>query len=176
MRTFFLHSPFDEASLYELNIGDRVFLSGKVLTARDAAHMRFAAEITDGRSRPELVGATIYYCGPCPGTTGSPILSAGPTTSGRMDPYTAMLLGYGVRAVIGKGPRSREVYQALRENRAVYLVATGGAGALLAESILSSRVLAYPDLGPEAVLELVVRDMPLIVGTDLHGGVIYNSL
>ena len=174
MRVYYLHSPLLKTSLSELRVGDRVFLSGTVLTARDAAHKRFVAEIEAGETGVPLRDATIYYCGPCPGTIGSPIISAGPTTSGRMDPYTEAVLDRGVRAVIGKGPRSPEVNNALLRHRAVYFVATGGAGALLAESIVSSRVLAYPELGPEAVLELMIHEMPLIVATDLCGGVIYD--
>lgn len=174
MRVHSLHSPLLEAHLVELRAGDRVFLSGTVLTARDAAHKRLVDEAAAGIPRAELIGATIYYCGPCPGTFGRKIVSAGPTTSGRMDPYTPDLLCYGVRALIGKGPRSAEVNHALLRHKAVYLVATGGAGALLAESIMAYRVLAYPELGPESMLELQIRDMPLVVATDLHGGNIFE--
>ena len=173
MRVFHLNSPLSAAALSELRVGDRVFLSGSVLTARDAAHKKLVEEVAEGMMRPELNGCTIYYCGPCPGDPDGPIISAGPTTSGRMDAYTPAMLSFGVRALIGKGPRSPEVYEALRMHGAVYFAATGGAGALLAKSILSHRVLAYPELGPEAVLELRIHEMPLIVATDLAGGVIY---
>ena len=174
MRVFFLHTPLRPDSCEELRVGDRVFLSGTLFTARDAAHRRFVHELNNGVVPIPLSGSVIYYTGPCPGVPGTPILAAGPTTSGRMDPYTVPLLAAGVKATIGKGPRSHDVVKAMARHSAVYLVATGGAGALLAECIKDAHTVAYPELGPEAILELTVIDMPLIVAADLHGGNIYT--
>lgn len=174
MRAFDIQLPFDEMTVRTLRAGDRVFLSGEIITARDAAHKRMLSDLALGRLAVPLADATLYYTGPCPGVPGGPILSAGPTTSGRMDSCTVPLLAAGLRAMIGKGPRSLEVKAAIVKYGALYLVATGGAGALLAACIRASSCLAYPELGPEAVLALAVHRMPLIVGVDTHGNDIYD--
>ena len=157
-----------------LRAGDRVYLTGTIYTARDAAHRRIHNDLDKGIEPFPLRGSIVYYTGPCPGVIGRPITSAGPTTSGRMDVYTPRLLSLGVAATIGKGPRNKDVRQAALQNKAVYLVATGGAGALLAQCIKDYEVICYPELGPEAVLVLNVQRLPLIVADDTHGDSIYN--
>lgn len=154
-----------------LRAGDRVLLSGKVYTARDAAHKRFMQLLEQGEPLPfPIQGSAVYYAGP----TGTPphlaIGSCGPTTSGRMDPYSPALLDMGLAAMIGKGQRSEEVCRAILRNRAVYLCALGGAGALAAKHITSCRVIAFEDLGCESVKELCFEHFPLIVGIDCSGG------
>jgi fumarate hydratase subunit beta len=168
-----LQSPLAEAVVRELRCGETIALSGVIYTARDAAHARLVAA---EREKPlDLKGQTIYYVGPCPAPPGKVIGSAGPTTAARMDPYTIDLLrGYGVRAVIGKGNRSAEVRRALVEHGAVYLLALGGAGALIASCVREAEVVAYPDLGPEAIYRLRVEDLPLFVGIDTLGNDIYQ--
>jgi fumarate hydratase subunit beta len=158
----------------QLEIGDVVLLSGTVYTARDAAHKRLVEALDRGEELPFPVqGAVIYYVGPTPAPPGRPIGSAGPTTSYRMDSFAPRLYGLGVKATIGKGRRSPEVKQALQDNRAVYLGATGGAGALLSQRIKDARVIAHGDLGPEAVRALEVEDFPALVVNDAHGGELY---
>jgi fumarate hydratase subunit beta len=148
-----------------------VSLCGVIYTARDAAHQRLAALIAAGEPLPiELEGQVIYYCGPTPTPPGRPIGSAGPTTASRMDAYAPLLHAHGVRATIGKGPRSEALRRALTEHSAVYLAAVGGAGALLAQRILACEVVVFPELGPEAVRRLTVEDFPAIVAYDAHGG------
>ncbi|KAF0198035.1 MAG: fumarate hydratase subunit beta [Bacillota bacterium] len=174
MRTFELTTTDFSQSVDEMRVGDRVYLTGVIYTARDAAHRCLHSDLDRGIEPFPLRGSIIYYTGPCPGIVGKPITSAGPTTSGRMDVYAPRLLALGVWATIGKGPRSNHVREAALEHRAVYLVATGGAGALLAQSIKDYEVICYPELGPEAVLALKVERMPLIVADDIHGNTIYN--
>jgi len=169
-----LRTPLSKASVAELRAGQVVALSGVVYTARDAAHQRLAAALAEGRRLPvDLAGAVIYYCGPAPAPPGRPAGSCGPTTSARMDPYTEAVLEQGVAATIGKGNRSRAVRQALVRHGAVYLVAVGGAGALLARHVRAARVVAYEDLGPEAIHEFEVEDLPAVVGYDAHGGAVF---
>jgi fumarate hydratase subunit beta len=157
-----------------LRSGQRVLLSGVMYTARDAAHKRMVEALDRGEALPfPAEGAAIYYAGPSPAKPGRVIGSAGPTTSGRMDLYAPRLMAEGVLVMVGKGSRSAEVRQAIRQHGAVYLAATGGAAALLAQRIKASRVIAYPDLGPEAVHELVVEDFPAIVVNDAAGGDLY---
>jgi fumarate hydratase subunit beta len=159
-----------------LRAGDQVTINGVIYTARDAAHRRLVELIDRGQELPlELEGQVIYYVGPTPASPGRPTGSAGPTTSSRVDVYTPRLLDRGVLAVIGKGERSQEVAASLRENGAVYLAAVGGAGALLAEHILSAEPVAYPELGPEAIFRMEVRDFPAIVVIDTAGGNLYAS-
>jgi fumarate hydratase subunit beta len=174
MNTHQLQTPLVPADLEALRAGDRVFLSGTIYAARDAAHKRLLSELKTGTCPIPLDGSVIYYTGPCPGVIGKPIISAGPTTSSRMDPYTPGLLEQGLRATIGKGERTADVREAQLRHGAVYLVATGGAGVLLAECIKSYTCAAYPELGPEAVLRLEVENMPLIVGNNLHGTSVYE--
>jgi fumarate hydratase subunit beta len=153
-----------------------VLLSGTLLTARDAAHKRLVDTLERGEPLPvELRGQVVYYVGPAPAKPGQPIGSAGPTTSGRLDPYTPALLEAGVRGMIGKGYRSPEVRAAIAEYGAIYFAALGGTGALLARQITSAEVIAYADLGPEAIHRLTVVDFPAIVVNDRYGGDAYQD-
>lgn len=157
-----------------LKAGDSVLISGTILTARDCAHKRICAMLDKGEPLPfELKDAVIYYAGPCPAKPGRVSGSCGPTTSARMDSFAPRLLDCGLGAIIGKGEMSEEVGQALIRNRAVYFAGIGGAGALYANSIVSSECIAFPDLLSEAVYRLEVKDFPAVVATDCHGGSIY---
>ena len=159
----------------QLKCGDRVLLSGTVYTARDAAHKRIVSMMAENKQLPfELYGASIYYAGPTPAPPGLPIGSCGPTTSSRMDPFAPLLLDNGLAAMIGKGPRNSEVIDAIVRNKAVYLCAIGGAGALAAQCITSCEVIAFEDLGCESVKRLEFCDFPLIVGIDSKGGSIFS--
>lgn len=159
-----------------LRAGDRVLLNGTVYTARDAAHKRIFGLLDKGEKLPfALSGATVYYAGPTPTPPGRPIGSCGPTTSARMDPYTPRLLDLGLKCMVGKGGRSGPVVEAIRRNRAVYLCAVGGAGALAAKCVTSMEVVAFDDLGCESVKRLRVRDFPLIVAIDCHGGNLFEA-
>lgn len=170
-----LNAPFDEKTARSLRAGDRVLLSGTVYTARDAAHRRICEALSHGEAPPfDLTNAVIYYVGPAPARPGAVIGSAGPTTSYRMDAYAPRLIESGLRAMIGKGPRSAAVAQAVARYGAVYFAATGGAGALLARCVTASELLAWPDLGSEAVRRLTVRDLPLTVALDTQGGDLYR--
>lgn len=169
-----LHAPLRDEDVGRLRVGDRVLLSGIVYTARDAAHKKLIQTLDEGRVLPfPLQGAVIYYVGPSPAPEGRPIGSAGPTTSYRMDTYAPRLHSLGLKATIGKGKRGQAVRDALQTHNAVYFGATGGVGALLSLRIEAARVIAFDDLGPEAVRELVVRDFPLLVVNDAHGGELY---
>lgn len=174
MKTFELITAIFSQGIGEMRAGDRVYLTGTIYTARDAAHRRIHSDLDRGVEPFPLRDSIIYYTGPCPGVLGKPITSAGPTTSGRMDIYTPRLLSLGVTATIGKGPRSNHVREAALKHKAVYLVATGGAGALLAQCIKDYAVICYPELGPEAVLALKVERLPLIVADDTRGNSIYD--
>lgn len=177
MKVFSLRTPFADSSLLPLQTGDRVLLTGCLYTARDTAHQRLAALLDQGLPPPfPMEGSVLYYCGPSPAPPGRVIGSAGPTTAGRMDPYTPGLLAAGVRATIGKGPRSLAVQQAMVQYRAVYLAATGGTGALLAQTIIAVELVAYPELGPEAIYRLQVVDFPAIVVIDLAGRDLYQEV
>lgn len=159
-----------------LRAGDRVLLTGTVYTARDAAHQRIAAALKNGDQPPfPLNDAIIYYTGPTPAKNGLAVGSAGPTTSGRMDIYTPLLLENGLCAMIGKGERCESVTESMIKNRAVYLCALGGAGALYSRHIESCKIIAYEDLGCESIKRLYVKDMPLITAIDSSGGNIFNS-
>ena len=156
-----------------LNAGDSVLLSGTVYTARDAAHKKICALIDNGEKIPfELDGAVIYYAGPTPAPEGRPIGSCGPTTSSRMDGFAPKLIDIGVAATIGKGNRSNEVVEAMKRNGAIYLCAIGGAGAIAAKAIKEVEIIAFPELGCEAVRRMRMEDFPLIVGIDSKGGTI----
>lgn len=171
-----LTTPLSRWNVEALHAGDRVFLSGAVYTARDAAHARLAALLAEGRPLPfPTEGQVIYYVGPSPAPPGRPIGSAGPTTAGRMDPHTPALLAAGVRGLIGKGSRSEQVREALVRHKAVYFAATGGVGALLARRVRSSVIVAWEDLGPEAVRRLEIVDLPLVVVNDVHGADLYRD-
>lgn len=159
----------------QLRAGDRVLLSGKVYTARDAAHKRIFALLDKGREPPfPLEGAVIYYAGPTPAQQGLAVGSCGPTTSGRMDPFAPRLLDLGLRAMIGKGERSAEVVEALKRNGGVYFAAVGGAGALIAQRVEDAEVIAFDDLGCESVKRITVRDLPLTVAIDCQGNDLYH--
>ena len=163
---YILHTPLTKADLAPLKAGDTVLLSGVVYTARDAAHARMMELLDKGEPLPfPIEGAAVYYVGPTPERPGCAIGAAGPTTSGRM----------GLACMIGKGKRSEAVKQSVVKNSAVYLAAIGGAGALMAGSVQSCEVIAWPDLGCEAVRKLVVKDFPLTVLLDTHGGDLYQS-
>ncbi|MEE1239582.1 MAG: FumA C-terminus/TtdB family hydratase beta subunit [Acutalibacteraceae bacterium] len=158
-----------------LNAGDRVILSGTVYTSRDAAHKRIFEHLEQGNPLPyDLNGAVIYYAGPTPTPENAAIGSCGPTTSKRMDPYTPKLLDLGLTATIGKGERSKEVCEAIKRNKSVYLCAIGGAGALASLSIKKCEVIAFDDLGCESVKRLEFNNFPLIVGIDCKGGNIFE--
>lgn len=175
-RTWKIETPLTEEKVRELRSGDRVLLSGVIYTARDAAHKRLVEALEAGEKLPvEMEGQAIYYAGPAPAGPGKPIGPVGPTTSYRMDPYAPALLGRGLRVMIGKGRRSAEVVEAMKRFGAVYLGATGGAAALLAQTVKEAEVVAYPDLGPEAVRRLVVEDMPLVVVIDSEGQDLYET-
>lgn len=165
-----LSAPFDAALFRTLRAGDRVLFDGVIYAARDAAHKRMVESLHKGDALPvDLRGQIIYYVGPAPAPPGRVIGSAGPTTAGRMDAYTPLLLEHGLLGMIGKGNRSQAVLDAIRAHGAVYFAATGGAGALLARCITAYKVLAYPELGPEALAELTVKDFPAIVVADSQG-------
>lgn len=160
--------------ILELQSGDLVYLTGRMFTARDAAHKRMYESLLSGKQLPiELKNQTIYYMGPSPAREGRPIGSAGPTTSSRMDKYTPLLIEEGLKGMIGKGRRNQEVLKKIREEGCVYFGATGGAGALLSKCILESKIIAYEDLGTEAIRELMVKDFPVIVIADCHGNNLY---
>ena len=161
----------DELSTASLNAGEPLTLSGILYTARDAAHKRFMALLDAGQELPfPLKGAAIYYAGPTEAPPGAVIGSCGPTTSGRMDSFAPRLYDLGLAATVGKGQRSEEVCAAIQRNRAVYLCAVGGAGALMASCVKECSVVAFEELGCEAVRRLVVENMPLITAIDGHGG------
>ena len=169
-----LNVPFSGDEIRDLKAGDKVFLSGTIYTARDAAHKRMDEILDKDGSLPfDVKGNVIYYMGPSPARPGKVIGSAGPTTASRMDKYTPRLLDLGLLGMIGKGKRSPEVHEAIIRNGAVYFVAIGGAGALLSKCIKKSEVIAYDDLGTEAIRKLTVEDFPCIVVTDPSGNSLY---
>ncbi len=169
-------SPIDAEVIEKLTVGTRVLISGVVYTARDAAHQRLVEALDRGEQLPfDIKGQTLYYMGPSPPRPGQVIGSAGPTTSGRMDTYTPPLIAAGLRAMIGKGNRSLEVREAIKKYKAVYLVAIGGTGALLSKAIKKAEVIAYPDLGVEAIMRLEVKDLPAIVANDIYGGDLFEQ-
>jgi len=160
----------------QLRAGDRVVISGMIFVARDAAHKRMIEALDRGDSLPfDPQGQIVYYMAPSPAKPGMPIGSAGPTTSYRMDPYAARLLEVGLKGMIGKGNRSAAVTKAMQKHKAVYFATIGGAAALIAKSIKESKVIAYDDLGAEAVLQLTVQDLPAIVVNDVYGGDAYEE-
>ena len=175
MATYNLTTPLSEEDVRKLKAGDVVNLTGVIYTARDAAHKRLVELIEKGEELPfELEGSVIYFVGPTPPKPGDPIGSAGPTTSYRMDSYSPTMLKHGSRGMIGKGKRSQEVKDACKKYGGVYFGATGGAGALLGKRIKSAEVIAYPELGPEAVRRLEVEDFPVTVINDTYGNDLYQ--
>ncbi len=170
-----LQEPFTTEKMKPLRAGDRVLLTGTIYTARDAAHKRMVNALQNNQPIPILLkDAVIYYVGPTPAPKGRPIGSAGPTTSYRMDDYAPTLLALGQSGMIGKGMRNNRVIEAMKENGAVYFAAIGGAGALMSQSIVDCQVIAYEDLGAEAVRRLKVKDMPVIVAIDSQGNDLYR--
>jgi fumarate hydratase subunit beta len=166
--------PLTENTVKNLRAGDSLSLSGVLYIARDAAHKRMVNALDEGKPLPfDIRGQTIYYMGPSPAPPGRIIGAAGPTTSSRMDSYAPRLIAAGLKGMIGKGARAAAVVEAMKKHGAVYLGAIGGAGALLSKSIIKSEIIAYEDLGPEAVLRLDVKDFPATVINDSHGGDLY---
>ncbi len=168
--------PLTDETVAGLRAGDDILLSGTMYVGRDSAHKRIVEALDEGRPLPfDLAGQTIYYMGPSPAKPGQVIGSAGPTTSGRMDSYSPRLMAEGLKGMIGKGMRSPAVKEAMKQYRAVYFAAIGGAGALISKAIKSSEVIAYEELGAEAVLRLEVEDFPVIVINDIYGGDLYEE-
>ena len=174
MAEYKLNTPLTDEAIEQLKAGDVVFLTGTIYSARDAAHKKLFELLDAGKELPfDLQGSAIYYVGPSPAPPGRPIGSAGPTTSYRMDTYAPRLHSLGMKASIGKGKRNDEVRAAMKEHKGVYFGATGGAGALLSNSIVESTVIAFDELGPEAIRAMKVKDFPLLVINDCHGGELY---
>jgi fumarate hydratase subunit beta len=174
-KTVKLTPPLTDQDVLQLTIGDMVLISGVIYTARDAAHKRLVEMLAAGAPLPmDLRGQIMYYVGPSPARPGRVIGAAGPTTSYRMDSFTPTLIRLGLKAMIGKGKRSAAVIEAMKEHKAVYLGATGGAGALISQRIKTAEVIAFPELGPEAVHRLEVKDFPTIVINDCQGQDLYE--
>ncbi len=171
-----ISAPINDEIAKELKAGDYVYITGTIYTARDAAHKRMSEALEKGKNLPiELKNNIIYYMGPSPAREGRVIGSAGPTTASRMDKYTPNLLDLGLKAMIGKGKRSKEVIEAIKRNSCVYFAAVGGAGAILSKCIKKSEVVAYDDLGTEAIRKLYVEDFPVIVVIDSDGNNLYET-
>ncbi|PKM56895.1 MAG: fumarate hydratase [Firmicutes bacterium HGW-Firmicutes-3] len=169
-------APLDKTAIVKLEAGDEVLLSGEIYTSRDAGHKRMIEQIEKGEELPfNIKDAVIYYVGPSPNKPGEIIGSAGPTTSYRMDAYTPKLLDSGLSGMIGKGDRNEDVIQSMIKNKAVYFAAVGGAAALISDKIVSSEIIAYEDLGTEALRRLIVKDFPCIVVIDSEGHDLYKS-
>ena len=176
MAEYRLQTPLSDEDVVKLKAGDIVYLSGTIYTARDAAHKRLVELIEKNEKLPfDLQGAVIYYVGPTPPKPGEVIGSAGPTTSYRMDSYAPTLIEHGLKGMIGKGKRNEAVIEACKKYKAVYFGAVGGAGALLAQRIKEAEVIAYPELGPEAIRRLVVEDFPVVVVNDTYGNDLYEE-
>ncbi|HOQ99107.1 MAG TPA: Fe-S-containing hydro-lyase [Anaerolineae bacterium] len=171
-----ISTPLTDDVVAQLHAGDSVLISGTIYVARDAAHKRLVTALQAGQALPfDVRGQIVYYMGPSPAKPGRPIGSAGPTTSYRMDAYTPALLEIGLKGMIGKGNRSQAVREAIVRERAIYFAAIGGAAALIAQSVRTAEVVAYPELGAEAVLRLEVADFPAIVINDIYGGDAYEA-
>ena len=167
--------PLTDEVIMKLKSGDRVLLTGVIYTGRDMAHKYMVEGHKKGQAFPfDLKGQVLYYTGPTPAPPGRPIGAAGPTTSYRMDRYAPYLLEHGLKAMIGKGPRDADVKESIKKNKAVYFAAIGGAGALISKAIKKAEVIAYPELGTEAVQRLEVEDFPVFVVNDVHGGDLYE--
>jgi fumarate hydratase subunit beta len=167
--------PLTDEVIMKLKAGDRVLITGVIYTGRDMAHKAMVEGHKKGQPFPfDLTGQVLYYTGPTPAPPGRPIGAAGPTTSYRMDKYAPYLLEHGLKGMIGKGPRGTEVKDSIRKNTAVYFAAIGGAGALISKAIKKADVIAYPELGTEAVMRLEVEDFPAFVVNDVHGGDLYE--
>ena len=176
MSDFVVNLPLTEKTVRSLKAGDRVFLSGVLYTGRDDAHMHLVSMIRNGEALPiELENQCIYYVGPCPAKPGQAIGSAGPTTSGRMDSMAPLLMDHGLRGMIGKGGRGPAVVEAMKEHGAVYFGAIGGCGALLSRCIKKAEIIAYEDLGAEAIRRLEVENFPVVVIIDSNGNNLYET-
>ena len=176
METLNIRSPLDDETIKNLKAGDQVFITGVIYTARDAAHKRLVEALDRGETLPlDLSNQTIYYMGPSPARPGQVIGSAGPTTSGRMDSYAPRLMAAGLKGMIGKGNRSQAVKDAMKKYKAIYFAAIGGAGALISKSIKKAEVIAYEDLGAEAIRRLEVENFPATVINDIYGGDLYEE-
>ncbi|MFW6159991.1 MAG: Fe-S-containing hydro-lyase [Acidobacteriota bacterium] len=176
MAEYQIETPVSDELIEKLRAGDRLYISGFLLTGRDSAHKKLIELIKEGKQLPvEVKGQFIYYVGPTPARPGKPIGSAGPTTSYRMDSYAPTLHALGLKGTIGKGSRNEEVKQALKKYKGIYCAAVGGAGALISKSIIDSEVIAYPELGPEAIRRVKVKDFPCIVINDMYGGDLYEE-
>lgn len=175
MKQIGINLPLDEIKIKKLKSGDYVLLSGNIYTARDAAHKELVRLIKSGKKLPiKLKNAIIYYTGPTPAKPGNAVGSIGPTTSKRMDIYTPLLLEHGLKGMIGKGGRAEEVVDSIKRNKAVYFAAVGGAGAYLSKRVKSCKLLAFKDLGPEAIYGIEVENFPVIVINDIYGGDFYK--
>ncbi len=171
-----LELPLTDEKVEKLHAGDTVELSGPMYVCRDAVHKKFIEALDKGEKLPiDLKGATIYYMGPAPARPGQVIGSAGPTTSGRMDSFVPRLMAEGLKGMIGKGPRNQAVRDAIKKYKGVYFAAIGGAGALISKSIKEAEIIAYPELGAEALRRIVVKDFPVIVVNDMHGEDLYET-
>jgi fumarate hydratase subunit beta len=176
MAVYNLTTPLSDEDIEQLKCGDTVNLSGTIYTARDAAHKKIVDLMAEDKELPfDLKGSVIYFVGPTPPKPGDPIGSAGPTTSYRMDSYSPTLIKAGSKGMIGKGKRDMSVRDACRDHKAVYFGATGGAGALLGKQIKSAKVIAYPELGPEAIRELTIENFPITVVNDMYGCDLYEE-
>jgi fumarate hydratase subunit beta len=169
-------TPLTDDVVAKLRSGDKVFITGFILAGRDSAHKKLVDLIKEGKELPiDIKGQLIYYVGPTPARPGKAIGSAGPTTSYRMDSYAPILHSLGLKGTIGKGSRSKDVKEAMMKYKAVYLASVGGAGALISKSIENSEIVAYPELGPEAIRRMKVKDFPCIVINDMYGGDLYEE-
>jgi fumarate hydratase subunit beta len=176
VKTLSIKSPLDEETIEKLKAGDQVFITGVIYSARDAAHKRMVEALDRGEKLPfDITNQTIYYMGPTPARQGRVIGSAGPTTSGRMDSYAVRLMSVGLKGMVGKGGRSQAVKDAMKKYKAVYFASIGGAGALISRSIKKVEVIAYEDLGAEAIHRLEVDNFPATVINDIHGGDLYEQ-
>lgn len=173
--SIYVKTPLTDVAINELKAGDVVSLNGIIYTARDAAHKRMIEMLKEGKELPfDVKNQIIYYAGPCPAKPGHVVGSAGPTTSSRMDAYTPKLLDLGLKGMVGKGMRSPEVIEAMKKNNAVYFAAVGGAAALISKSILSEEIVAFEDLGPEAIRRMEVKNFPVVVIIDSEGNNLYE--
>jgi fumarate hydratase subunit beta len=176
MKTLNIESPLDSETIEKLKAGDQVLITGVIYTARDAAHKRMVEALDRGEVLPfDITSQTIYYMGPTPAKPGQVIGSAGPTTSGRMDSYAVRLMAAGLKGMVGKGSRSQAVKDAMKKYKALYFAAIGGAGAMISRSIKRAEVIAYEDLGAEAIRRLEVNNFPATVINDIHGGDLYEE-
>lgn len=170
-----LRPPFTTDMIAPLRAGDMLYISGTIYTARDAAHLRLCEMLERGEEMPfDFDGQVVYYAGPCPAKPGQAIGSVGPTTGGRMDAYSPTLIAEGLRVMIGKGLRSKEVVDAIKQYKGVYFAAIGGAAALMGKCVKKAEVIAFEDLGPEAIRRLEVEELPVIVAIDSEGGDVYS--